>query len=234
MTQKIPPTLYVIATPIGNLSDSSFRMLEVLKNIEHIFCEDTRHSQKLLSHFDLKGKTLYRCDQIQEKQISSKAIDLLSQGQDIAYLSDAGTPSVSDPGTYLVNACHLQGFQVLGVPGPSAVSLALSIAGFWAVPFTFHGFLDRKKTKSVKQIIQILQQDHTQVLFESPYRIVSTVEMIAKHAPSRELFIARELTKKFEQSYRGNAQNVLDMVSSKAPKGEYTLVISEIQERKNL
>ncbi|MEZ4703827.1 MAG: 16S rRNA (cytidine(1402)-2'-O)-methyltransferase [Bdellovibrionota bacterium] len=227
MAEKTPGILYVIASPIGNLSDLSPRALATLHEVSDIYCEDTRQARKLLSAFEIQGKALHRCDRITEKSQTPGALEKLLMGQNIAYLSDAGTPGLADPVAYLTSQCHAHNVKVTGIPGPSCISLALSMSGFWSQPFTFHGFLDRKKARRLKELENILSISHAHVLLESPHRIVSTLEILASIDPHREVFVARELTKKFEEYFRGPSKKVHSEIAVRNPKGEYTVVISE-------
>ena len=221
----VVPALYLVATPIGNLADITLRALDILKSVNAIACEDTRHSGRLLSHHGIRSRLISLNEHNEARRIP-ELITHIQQGGSIALISDAGMPTVSDPGQRLVQSVIAAGLRVEGIPGPSAVLTALAASGLPTTPFYFGGFLPHKKGQREKELLAALQRDCTSVYFESPYRIVDTLEMIANHSPEHRVVVARELTKKFEEFQRGPARNVLLHYQTKSPKGEITLVIA--------
>lgn len=216
--------LYVVATPIGNLDDITFRAVRVLKSVDLIAAEDTRHSRRLLSHLEISTPmTSYH-----EHNESAKATALVERllgGESIALVSDAGTPGISDPGYRLVRAAQDAGIPVNAVPGPSAAVAALSASGLPTDRFTFHGFFPRKRSDSVRALHEAAAYGGTHVFFESPNRLAGTLSRIAHHAPRAEVFLARELTKLHEENLRGAAQEILDRYQDRTIRGECVLVV---------
>jgi 16S rRNA (cytidine1402-2'-O)-methyltransferase len=216
----MPGTLYVVATPIGNLADASPRSLEVLRAAALVACEDTRTTRTLLARHGIAARTvaLHRHN---ERSASGKLLGALAGGKDVALVSDAGTPGVSDPGALLVEAAHRAGIRVLPVPGPSAAIAALSVAGFAGKEFLFAGFLEHP-ARDAPDVPWPL------VLYEAPHRILGTVEALAaRFGPQREIVIARELTKKFEEVARmklGEARAWLE-AGPHRQQGEFVLVL---------
>ncbi|MBX7257992.1 MAG: 16S rRNA (cytidine(1402)-2'-O)-methyltransferase [Candidatus Hydrogenedentes bacterium] len=214
-----------MATPIGNLEDISLRALGVLKSVALIAAEDTRHSKKLLNHFSIDTPlTSYH-----EHNESEKAQELIQEvlnGRDVALISDAGTPCISDPGYRLVRAAHEAGICVVSVPGPCAVSAALSISGLPTDRFTFHGFFPRKNSESANLLQSLDDLPGTHVFYESPNRLKKALEGVAKHLPEVEVRVARELTKTFEELLLGSAQEILDRIGTAEVKGECVLLLS--------
>jgi 16S rRNA (cytidine1402-2'-O)-methyltransferase len=228
--------LYVIATPIGNLEDLTARAARVLTEVDAVLAEDTRRSQKLLSHLNLR-KSLIRCDEKMEDRACERTLADLGSGRSLALLSDAGTPLVSDPGTRLVGRVHAAGFRVIPIPGPSAVTTAISAAGFQSVPFSFHGFLPKKSGQRTRALRSIARAAEASVFFESPHRIHAVLTELARWAPDRGVCIGRELTKMHEEIIRGSAEQVAGHPSLKNPRGEFTVVVAglgkkEIRQRR--
>jgi len=219
------PGLHLVATPIGNLADITLRALAVLKSVDVIACEDTRHSGRLLSHHGIRNRLISLNEHNEARRIP-ELIAHLQQGGSIALISDAGMPTVSDPGQRLTQSVIAAGLRVEGIPGPSAVLTALAASGLPTVPFHFGGFLPHKKGQRLTELTAALQRNCTSVYFESPYRLVDTLQMLAETLPEHRVVVARELTKKFEEFQRGPAQNVLLHYQAKPPKGEITLVIA--------
>lgn len=211
--------LYIVATPIGNLEDITLRALRILKEVDYIACEDTRVTSKLLAHFDIKKPLLsFHAHSGQLK--TDKIVQFLEDEKSIALLTDAGTPGISDPGGVLVSEAYEKDIDVVAIPGPSSVVTALSISGFPADEFLFLGFFPRKKGR--KTLLESLVKDkRTIVFFESPHRIEKTLEMLKESMPDRDIFIARELTKKFEEIYRGQISSIAAIKA----RGEFVLVI---------
>jgi 16S rRNA (cytidine1402-2'-O)-methyltransferase len=216
--------LYVVATPIGNLKDITLRALEILQNVDFILCEDTRTSGNLLKHFEIKKELISFNARMEDKKIDS-VINRLKTGSDAALLSDAGTPAISDPGVRLVNATIKNGIDVVGIPGANAAILALSIAGLPTDSFVFEGFLPQKKGRQ-KALKILVDEERTIVLYESMYRIEKLINELHEYMPNRIIAIGRELTKKFEELWRGYPSNILESLSDHTLKGEFVVIIA--------
>lgn len=219
------PALYLVATPIGNLADISARALEVLQSCSLVACEDTRHSGRLLSAHGIRAKLLSLTEH-NETQRSAQILGWLREGHRIALVSDAGMPTISDPGQRLVQSVVAAGLRVVPVPGANAVMAALSASGLPTVPFYFGGFLAHRKGQRDKELQAAIARDCTSLYFESPFRLVDSLGMIAATAPEHKVVVARELTKKFEEFTRGSAQQVLEHYRTHTPRGEITLLIA--------
>jgi 16S rRNA (cytidine1402-2'-O)-methyltransferase len=217
--------LQLVATPIGNLGDISARALATLKAAACIACEDTRRTAQLLHHHELHVPLLSLTEHNEARRIP-ELLQRIASGESVALVSDAGFPTVSDPGQRLVHAAIAAGHLVEVIPGPSAILTALAGSGLPTVPFYFGGFLPHKKGQRDKELLAAMQRDCTSIYFESPYRLVDTLQMIAGHAPAHPVVVARELTKMFEEFQRGPAQSVLEHFTMKSPKGEITLLIA--------
>jgi 16S rRNA (cytidine1402-2'-O)-methyltransferase len=218
--------LWIVGTPIGNLGDLSERTKTVLEQCDLILCEDTRHSAKLLFHLNIK-KPLKSFHKFNESKSQSAILEMLKAGKTIALISDAGMPAISDPGQSLIAACHQENIPVSTVPGPNAALLGLVLSGFSTIPFQFLGFLSKKQTEQTEQLLEIFHYRGTSIVYETPHRIIHTLQLIEKVAPNLTLCLARELTKKFEECLLGTAQDLLKKESLKDPKGEMVLVFSE-------
>lgn len=216
-------TLYITATPIGNLEDITYRAVRVLSQVDVIACEDTRHTRILLDRYNITGKRLIACHARNEDNSSDGIIKLLEEGLDIAYVSDAGTPGINDPGGKVVSAARKAGFEVVPVPGPSAVATLVSVAGFTGKSFTFEGFLSPKPGRRRSRLAQLLDRDETFIVYESPYRVARLLADIADLAPQRQLTVGREMTKAFEQFICGTASEVLSALTQ--PKGEFAVLV---------
>lgn len=216
-------TLYIVATPIGNLDDITLRAIETLKNVPVIACEDTRHTQLLLNHLQITGKRLIACHSHNEASSSEGIVKLMQEGLDVAYCSDAGTPGVSDPGSRVVNACRENGFNVVPIPGASASVTLISASGLLGKTFTFEGFLSPKSGKRKKRLEELLARDEAFIVYESPFRILKTLEEIKNLDDTRKIVLGRELTKTFEQFITGTASEVI--ASLKVVKGEFAFVV---------
>jgi len=220
-------TLYVVATPIGNLADASARSLEILKSVDLVACEDTRTTRTLLSHYGIATRTV-ALHEHNERAESDKVIRHLRDGKDVALVSDAGTPALSDPGAWLVAEAHKAGVRVIPVPGPSAAAAAFSAAGFPSARFLFAGFLPAQGAAR-RKALESLDAPWPVVLYEAPHRIDETLQDLAgRFGPERELVIARELTKKFEEVARlplGRAREWLAERRERA-QGEFVLVLA--------
>lgn len=217
--------LYLVATPIGNLSDITFRAIEVLKSVDYILCEDTRHSSVLLRHYEIH-KPLKSFHKFSESSKESEIIEDLSSGKNIALISDAGTPGISDPGTKLVQECIKNNLPVTSIPGPCAAVVALSCSGLDTDQFQFFGFLPRK-TNELKQSLQkILTYEGTTICYEAPHRLLQTLKILNELSSERTVVIGRELTKKFEEFKRGTAAELLNYWDERTIKGECVLLIA--------
>lgn len=217
--------LYMVGTPIGNLEDITLRALEVLKGVDVIACEDTRHTSLLLNHYDIRKK-LIACHAYNENESARGIIALLDAGSSVAYVSDAGTPGVSDPGARLVEAVRASGHTVVPVPGPSAVVTLVSAAGYVGKSFTMEGFLSPKPGRRKQRLETLLGRDEAFVVYESPFRIVKTLKEIAALAPSRHLVVGREMTKLHEEYLTGTADAIAaDLASRPAVKGEFAVLV---------
>jgi len=221
----MPGTLYVCATPIGNLEDVSLRLLDTLRTVALICAEDTRYSRQLLSRHEI-STPLTSCHQHTPPAKIAALVEQLSSGESLALVTDSGTPGVSDPGPRLVAAAAGAGIEVQPIPGPCAMVAALSISGFDAQRFSFLGFLPRKPGKRRKAIAEGLARGETLIIYESPYRAVSTLQTLADAEPLRAVVACRELTKKFEESLRGTAAEVAaELGKRKEVKGEFAIVV---------
>ena len=220
-------TLYVVATPIGNLGDISQRAIEVLSTVDVIAAEDTRHTGKLLSEFSISSKLIALHDHNEDRS-TARIIQMLEDGQNIAMVSDAGTPLISDPGYHLVNQCLSKGIDVVAVPGPSSVTAALSIAGMPTNRFSFEGFVPAKTLARREFLTNLKFETRTQVFFESPHRINETLRAMAEiMGPGRQLSLCRELTKTFEQVVLGTVGKISEQIDSGdiPSRGEFVLVL---------
>jgi 16S rRNA (cytidine1402-2'-O)-methyltransferase len=219
--------LYVVATPIGNLEDISARALRVLREVDLIAAEDTRHTGHLLTRFEIR-KQLVSYHQFSEAKRTSEFLEKFEQGQSIALVSDAGLPGVSDPGERLIRAAVNAGVPVEVVPGPSAPLLALAGSGFPMVPFYFGGFLPVKSGQRRKELAAAAARECTSIYFESPYRVVRMLEDAVAVTPDVRFCLARELTKKFEEYKRGTPAELLTHFQAHEPRGEFCLVIAAL------
>lgn len=219
-------TLYVVATPIGNLEDMTYRAVRVLTEVVVIAAEDTRHSRKLLDHYGIKTK-LISCHEHNEKQRSTELVARLQQGDSIALISDAGTPAIADPGYRLVRAARQAGLDVVCVPGCNAMIAALSISGLPTDSFAFAGFLPAKKMARQALIAQLSSAESTQVFYETPHRLLAALtDLLEICGAEREIAVGRELTKKHEELFWGPLHLALDHFSAKPVKGELVLMLA--------
>jgi 16S rRNA (cytidine1402-2'-O)-methyltransferase len=221
--------LYVVATPIGNLKDMSQRSIEVLKSVDLIAAEDTRTSKVLMDAFNINNKLISNHKFNEGSKVKSFINDLLN-GKNIAIISDAGTPCVSDPGYVLVSEAIKNNIEVIGIPGASAVTTAISISGFEALSFTFYGFLPKEK-KDILKFLNDIKSDHSKVLvfYESPKRIIKSLVLMSEVFNNSNVCVCNDLTKKFEKIYRGNIIDVIkELKENKSyEKGEYTIVLEK-------
>ena len=229
---SVAGTLFIVATPIGNLDDLSRRAEQVLARVDLVAAEDTRHSGRLLQHLGI-SKPMWALHDHNERDRAAALLDRIEQGESVALVSDAGTPLISDPGYVLVRAARLRGIGVTPVPGACALVAALSAAGLPTDRFLFEGFLPPKATARRKALAALARETATLVLYESPRRIQGLVADVAEaFGPDREMVLARELTKAFETFYTGTASSVLSQLESDAGagKGEYVVMIAGIRE----
>ena len=219
-------TLYIIGTPIGNLGDISFRAAEILKTVDLVACEDTRRTLKLLTHLNIRVKML-SCRSHNEQFAAEKVLEALKQGQKVAYASDAGTPALSDPGAVLAKAAAEAGHDVIPIPGPSAFSALLSVAGGRDKTVIFEGFLSPKPGRRKSRLRELMAMDAACIIYESPYRILKLMGDIAEIDKERYICIGREMTKIHEEYLRGTAEEILKILSEKKEQlGEFSLFIS--------
>ena len=221
--------LYLVSTPIGNLKDITFRAIEVLKKSSYILCEDTRVSKNLLDKYDIKSKLISN-HKFNETKNLSKIIELLKSGEIISLISDAGTPSISDPGAILVNECIKKNIKIIPIPGPSAVSTALSISGF-SEKFFFYGFLPDKKQNLLNELKKLSQFNNSLVFFISPKKINKIIPHLKNNFMGRKIVFCREISKLYEEFVRNDIDDLKPFI--KEPKGELTVVISEKKIDKN-
>jgi len=219
--------LYVVATPIGNLGDITVRALEVLKSVDVVAAEDTRHSGMLLKHFEIK-KPLVSYHEHNEAMRTAQLVERLAADENVALITDAGTPALSDPGARLIRACIERGLPLTIIPGPSSILAALVGSGFSTERFYFGGFLPVKSGQRERELRATAERGETTIFFESPYRLTKTLTVCTGVMPDRQLCVARELTKKFEEFRHGIASELLAHYEAHPPKGEIVLVISQL------
>jgi len=222
-----PGHLYIVATPIGNLRDISLRALDILRSVDGVAAEDTRVSAQLLAAYGIEAR-LVACHEHNEAKVAEKLIARLQAGESIAYLSDAGTPGISDPGAVLVRAARAAGLPVTPLPGPSAASSAISVAGLTAPHWLFYGFLPTKSGARRQALVGLRDLPVALVFYEAPHRLAATLNDLATELDgARELLIARELTKRFESLHRCRLDAALDWLSADANhgRGEFVLVV---------
>jgi len=217
-------TLYVVATPIGNLADMTQRAIQLLKDVELIACEDTRHTRKLLQHFGINTKTTSYHEH-NENQRGDELLDLLKQGSDIAVVSDAGTPAISDPGFRLVRSAIENEITVVPVPGPSALITALVAAGLPTDEFFFAGFLPARASARQTRLRELASVPGTLIFYEAPHRLAATLKDAYETLGEREAVVARELTKLHEEVRRGRLSDLVEHYSQVEPRGEIVLLI---------
>ena len=221
-------TLFIVATPIGNLDDITFRAVKVLKSVDIILAEDTRHSKKLLLHLNI-SKSVSAFHEHNEREKTQAIIGKLKSGKSIALISDAGTPLISDPGYFLVVQAKKEGLRVIPIPGPSALITALSASGLASDSFTFLGFLPSKKTARLKLLNSLVSRTETLIFYESPKRILATLsDMYITFGDVREVCLAKELTKTFETIHTDSIPNLIKYLTTDQnhQKGEFVILIS--------
>ncbi|NEQ52005.1 MAG: 16S rRNA (cytidine(1402)-2'-O)-methyltransferase [Leptolyngbya sp. SIO3F4] len=226
MSSKTPGILYLVATPIGNLEDITFRAVRILKEANLIAAEDTRHTGKLLSHFQIETPQISYHEHNAQTRIP-QLIEKLQTGQSIALVSDAGMPGISDPGYELVCACADADIVVSPIPGPAAVISAIAASALPSDRFTFDGFLPVKGKVRTERLKQFATESRTMVLYESPHRLLKTLTDLKTHlGTNRQITVARELTKRYEEFWRGTVSEAIDYFTTNEPRGEFTIAIA--------
>lgn len=220
--------LYIVATPIGNLEDMTLRGIRILKEVNYIFAEDTRVTKKLLNHFEIEN-TVYRYDEFTKMHQIANIINLLKEGKDIALVTDAGTPCISDPGYELVDEAHKEGIKVVPIPGASALTASASVAGLSMRRFCFEGFLPKKKGRQTL-LKSLTEEERTIVIYESPFRIEKTLRDIEQFIGVREVVIIREITKIYEEIMRGTTTELIERLAKNPIKGEIVLLIKGLED----
>ncbi len=223
--------LYIVSTPIGNLKDITLRALEILKEVDFIACEDTRVTVNLLHHYEIKREML-SLNAVNESSKIDSIINRIISGESCALVSDAGTPGISDPGKRLIASTIGKNITVVPVPGASALLTALTISGLPADSFIFEGFIPQKKGRQ-KKLTEISQEERAVVIYESVYRIEKLINELNQFIPDREIAVCRELTKKFEEVWRGKPSEILNSLPGKTIKGEFVIVIAPSKWKKN-
>lgn len=220
----MPGKLYLCATPIGNLEDITYRVLRTLKEVDLIAAEDTRNSIKLLNHFEIKTPmTSYH--EYNKIEKAYQLIDKLREGKNIALITDAGTPGISDPGEELVRICYEEGMEVTSLPGPAACITALTMSGLPTRRFTFEAFLPRDKKERADVLKQLANETRTMIIYEAPHHLVKTLEELYDTLGNRNIAICRELTKRYEEKMLMTLSESLDYYREKEPRGEYVLIL---------
>ena len=223
--------LFVVGTPIGNLEDITLRAISTLQNVDLILAEDTRNSKKLLSAHNINTKMMSYHEHSNEKE-TKRIISLLLDGKNLALISDAGTPTISDPGYGLIRDCIKKEIKIIPIPGASAITTAMSVSGLPSDSFTFFGFLPQKKGR-IKKIKELLNVDNTIILFESPFRLEKTLNQLKEYLGNRSVVVGRELTKLYEEIIRGNLEDVIKYFSKSKIKGEIVIMIGKDDDRIN-
>lgn len=221
--------LYLCSTPIGNLEDITLRALRILREADLIAAEDTRHTRKLLHHYQI-DTPLTSYHEHNARQKGAYLLELLREGKVIALVSDAGTPGISDPGTLLVQQAIEAGIPVTPIPGATAAITALSISGLATDKFVFEGFLPRSPRERKERLEKLAREDRTIILYEAPHRLVATLKVISEVLPHRRMAVARELTKHYEEVIRGSTEEILAHFRETTPRGEFTLILEGCRE----
>ncbi|MDI6804532.1 MAG: 16S rRNA (cytidine(1402)-2'-O)-methyltransferase [Bacteroidota bacterium] len=228
MSEEIQPgTLYIVSTPIGNLEDITFRAVKILSGVDLIAAEDTRKTKTLLEHYKIQ-KELISYFQFNESKRTPELIEALKSGKSIAIVSDAGTPGISDPAYRLVRAAIDDGINIIPIPGASALLAVLVVSGLPTDGFVFEGFLPHKKGRRTK-LEQLKSESRTIILYESPHRILKTLQQLQEILGDRQVAVGREITKKFEEIFRGALSEAFNYFSCKSIKGEFVLVVKGIE-----
>ena len=215
--------LYLVSTPIGNLNDITYRAVHILKNVHIIAAEDTRVTARLLKEYNIQKPMISYYSYNQARQ-TGRILNYLKQNQTVALVSDAGTPGILDPAYHLVTACIKHEYRIIPIPGPSALLTAIVVSGLPANQFVFEGFLPQKKGRK-KRIASLMTEKRTIIFYESPHRIIKTLTELNETFGNRVCVLARELTKKFEEIYRGTFTDAIDYFTKTPPKGEFVLIV---------
>jgi len=223
--------LYLVATPIGNLGDMTFRAVEVLKSVDLIASEDSRKTSVLLKHYDI-SKPQTALNNFNERKVVPRLLERLERGETIALVTDAGTPGISDPGYLLAHAAFEAGIEVQSIPGPSAVIMALTLADLPLHSFTFKGFPPNKEGPRKRFIAMEAESPHTLVFYESPYRLIAFLNNCLEILGDRQAVVANDLTKKFERNYRGTLSQVIEKLSTDRIRGEFVVSIEGLRKEK--
>ncbi|MCX8014649.1 MAG: 16S rRNA (cytidine(1402)-2'-O)-methyltransferase [candidate division WOR-3 bacterium] len=222
--ESLLPGLYIVSTPIGNLADITLRALSVLKSVDLIACEDTRHTAILLKHYQIKNK-LTSYYEYNKKEKTEEIIKYIKAGKAVALVSDAGTPGISDPGYYLIRAAIQHNISVIPIPGPSALISALIISGLPSDRFVFEGFLPKRHGKKCRKLQALKNEERTMVFYDSPYRIKDSLKCMLEIFGDRKIVLVRELTKKFESVIRDKISEIVSLLENKRLKGEIVLIV---------
>jgi 16S rRNA (cytidine1402-2'-O)-methyltransferase len=216
--------LYIVSTPLGNLKDITLRAIETLNEVDFILCEDTRVTSKLLKHYSI-SKELVSFNAVSEKKKIPKVIERLLSGKDCALVSDSGTPTISDPGVRLISQAIKEKVEVISIPGATALITALTLSGLPTDSFIFEGFLPQKKGRQ-KKLKNLAEEKRTILLYESSHRIIRLINELAEYIPERYIVVCREITKKFEETWRGYPLELKQQLDDKIIKGEFVVVVS--------
>ena len=226
---KIKSGLYIVGTPIGNLSDISFRAIETLNSVDFVYAEDTRHTRKLFNRYDISTKII-SCHKFNEVKKSREIIDKINEQKSIALVTDSGMPCISDPGSRVIQICRMANIPITSIPGPTALTTAISMAGCSESGFIFHGFLPHKMGARRKNLLQYEYCTLPVIFYESPYRIKKLLtelnEIIGKN---RKVYVFRELTKKFEETLCGTPSEILEALNERTIKGEIVLILTSTE-----
>lgn len=229
-TEDLPSGLYVVGTPIGNLGDFTRRAEQVLRQVDLILAEDTRHTRKLLSRYKISNR-LVSCHRFNEASRESQLLEHLSAGRRVALVSDSGMPGISDPGGRTVRSCIEAGAPVFVVPGPSAMTSVLALSGWGGGAFIFEAFLSNRSAARQRRLKELVENTTPIVLYESPHRLLKLLQDIHDIMGDRPVFIGRELTKHFEETLYGTAAELLEQLANRSIKGECALVLGPIKIR---
>lgn len=221
--------LYLVPTPIGNMDDITLRSVEILKNSDVIFSEDTRETLKLLNYLDIQKK-LISCHKFNEDKAKDKLLEYLKDGKNVALVSDRGTPAISDPGYVAAYTAIEEGYNVVGLPGATAFVPALIMSGLNPNRFLFYGFLDSKKSHKKKELETLKKIEYTLIFYESPFRINETLDLIKDVMGDRKVSVSREISKKHEEIYRGKVSEISDIINN---KGEFVIIVEGNKEKEN-
>lgn len=226
-------SLYICPTPIGNLEDITIRVINTLKKVDFIACEDTRVTKKLLSHYMIE-KPLINYDDYSDIKNLDLIIKYLKEGKDIALVSDAGTPLINDPGIILIKKCIKENIDVMSLPGANAITTALASSGFETNTFSFYGFLPKKKVQRIKLLESLKDTEHTIIFYESANRLIKSIDSFIESFYNFDIVIARELTKIYEEYIRGDKNSIKDILKDKTIKGEIVILLKIKKELKEV